>query len=53
MTHADSQIAFRESSRFCRLPIMQPNHLNLAVPDVLETRAFFEKYFGFGDLERA
>ena len=27
--------------------IMKPNHLNLAVPDVLETRAFFEKYFGF------
>jgi lactoylglutathione lyase len=30
---------------------MQPNHLNLAVPDVLETRAFFEKYFGFRNLE--
>jgi lactoylglutathione lyase len=30
---------------------MQPNHLNLAVPDVLETRQFFEKYFGFRDIE--
>ncbi len=30
---------------------MQPNHLNLAVPDVLETRKFFESYFGFRDIE--
>ena len=37
--------------RFCRLPGMQPNHLNLAVPDVLETRKFFETYFGFRDIE--
>jgi lactoylglutathione lyase len=26
---------------------MALNHLNLTVPDVLQTRAFFEKYFGF------
>ena len=26
---------------------MALNHLNLTVPDVLETRAFFEKYFDF------
>jgi lactoylglutathione lyase len=30
---------------------MKPNHLNLPVPDVLEARQFFEKYFGFRDLE--
>ncbi len=26
---------------------MKLNHLNLAVPNVPESRAFFEKYFGF------
>jgi catechol 2,3-dioxygenase-like lactoylglutathione lyase family enzyme len=26
---------------------MSLNHLNLTVPDVPQTRAFFEKYFGF------
>jgi len=26
---------------------MKLNHLNLTVPDVAETRAFFENYFGF------
>jgi catechol 2,3-dioxygenase-like lactoylglutathione lyase family enzyme len=27
---------------------MKLNHINLTVPDVHETAAFFEKYFGFG-----
>jgi lactoylglutathione lyase len=27
---------------------MKLNHINLTVPDVRETAAFFEKYFGFG-----
>ena len=30
---------------------MQPNHLNLAVPEVVKSRQFFEKYFGFRDVE--
>ena len=30
---------------------MKPNHLNLVVPHVAETRLFFEKYFGFRAVE--
>jgi lactoylglutathione lyase len=34
-----------------KIQIMKPNHLNLAVPNVFETRQFFEKYFGFRDVD--
>jgi len=30
---------------------MKLNHLNLCVPDVIEARAFFEKFFGFRCLD--
>src|SRR5262249_40566858 len=29
------------------VPVMRLNHLNLTVPDVQQTREFFETYFGF------
>lgn len=32
---------------------MKLNHLNLSVPDIAETRAFFETYFGFAAVGEA